>query len=60
MICFPLEGFKVNGAIAAVYIGTSAQRDGDIRLLRSVGGRNHKRDNGKDCGEREMHLVRTR
>jgi hypothetical protein len=53
MICFLLEGFKVNGAIAAVYIGTSAQRDGGMR---SVGGRNHKKD-GKDCGEREMHLV---
>ena len=38
MIYVPLEGFKVKGAIAAVDIGTFAQRDGDIPLLRSVGG----------------------
>jgi hypothetical protein len=54
MICFPLEGFKVDGAIAAVCIGTSTQRDSGMR---SVDGRNHKKDHGKDCGEREMHLV---
>jgi hypothetical protein len=55
MICFPLEGFKVNSAISAVYFGTSAQRDGGMC---SVDGRNHKKDHGKDCGEREMHLVK--
>jgi hypothetical protein len=55
MICFPLELFEVNGAIATVYIGTSTQRDGGMR---SVGGRSHKKDHDNACGEREMHLVR--
>ncbi len=55
MICFPLELFEVNGAVAAVYIGTSAQRDSGMRR---VGGRNHNKDHGKDCGEKEMHPVR--
>jgi hypothetical protein len=58
MIGIPLEGFEVNGAIAAVHIATSFQRNSDIGRLRSVGGRNHKRDNSKDGGEREMHLCR--
>ncbi len=58
MICLQPEGFKINGAIVAVDIGTFGQRDRDMRLMCSVGGRNHKRDDGKDCGEREMHLIR--
>jgi hypothetical protein len=58
MICVPLEGFEINGAIAAVDIATSFQRDGDMGRLRSVGSGNHKRDDSKDGGESEMHLCR--
>jgi hypothetical protein len=58
MIDVPLEGFEVNGAIAAVHIATLFQRNGDIGRLCSVGCRNYKRDDSKDGDEREMHLSR--
>jgi hypothetical protein len=54
------EGFNVNGAIAAVYIGTFAQRNGETRPLRRRGRQNQKRSNSKYCGERDMHLAEGR
>jgi hypothetical protein len=58
MISVPLESFEVNGAIAAVEIATHFQRNGDMARLRSVGCKNHKRDDSKDGDEREIHLCR--
>jgi hypothetical protein len=52
-----LEVFNVNGLIVAIEIGTSIQRNGDMRRLRSRDGRNQKR-NSKDYGEGEMHPVK--
>jgi hypothetical protein len=57
MFCFPLEGLKVKRAVAAVGLGTFAQRNG--HTLCNVGSRNYKRDDSNDCGERGMHLVET-
>jgi hypothetical protein len=57
MFCFPLEGLKVKRAVSAEVLGTFGQRDGHI-LLCNVGSRNHKRDDGKDYGEKEVHLFK--
>jgi hypothetical protein len=57
MFCFPLEDLKVKRAVAAVGLGTFAQRDGQITLC-NVGSRNRKRDDSKDYGEKKMHLVK--
>jgi hypothetical protein len=58
MSCLQLEDFNINGTIATVSIGMFVQRNGDMRLLCSGSGRNQKRDNDEDCGDREMHLVK--
>jgi hypothetical protein len=58
VISVPLEGFEVNGAIAAVEIATHFQRNGDMARLRSVGGGKYERDDSKDSCEREIHLCR--
>jgi hypothetical protein len=57
MSIFHLYGFNIHGAIAAIEIGPLAQGDGEMWLLRTGGGRNEKRGNGKEYGEKEMHLV---
>ncbi|CAG8584323.1 9927_t:CDS:2 [Acaulospora colombiana] len=55
-----VENINVDGAIASVYVRFLLKRDRDARLLRKWGGRGQKRDNSKDRGEREMHLVQSK
>lgn len=55
-----LENVNVDRAIASVYVRFLLKRDRDARLLRKWGGRGQKRDNNKDRGKREMHLVQSK
>ncbi len=54
-----LQGFNIDATVIAANSGPLGDRDRDARGLCKWSGRSQKSDNSNDCGEREMHLVKT-
>lgn len=50
--------FNVEGTITTVHLAALGERNRGARVFRKWRGRSQKRDDCKDCGEREVHLLR--